>query len=279
MFCKQAASKKQAFTLIELLVVIAIIAILAAILFPVFAKVREKARATTCLSNEKQIGLGFMQYVQDNDETFPRWQFDSQPPDDNTQHPWTTAVFPYIKSGDSGIGADGSPITWGTGGVFNCPDYSHPELGTSYAVNITMMQEGPDSLVPAGNVIPSATDADLQTPADTVMATEVGVYSAPGVMYIFDPSEGLWTTTTGNPPGSHPDDVAIPAGDCDANPADNNWNAYGVCGMLPRYRHTSTCNMIFSDGHAKAIVRGRLNWYRNIYIPGLYEKAGYPAIN
>ncbi|MES2460729.1 MAG: DUF1559 domain-containing protein [Armatimonadota bacterium] len=59
------------FTLIELLVVIAIIAILAAILFPVFAQAREKARQTSCLSNIKQIGLGFMMYVQDADETFP----------------------------------------------------------------------------------------------------------------------------------------------------------------------------------------------------------------
>ena len=59
------------FTLIELLVVIAIIAILAAILFPVFAKVREKARQTTCLSNEKQLGLVMLEYAQDYDEQFP----------------------------------------------------------------------------------------------------------------------------------------------------------------------------------------------------------------
>jgi prepilin-type N-terminal cleavage/methylation domain-containing protein/prepilin-type processing-associated H-X9-DG protein len=67
----QKRSTHRGFTLIELLVVIAIIAILAAILFPVFAKAREKARQTSCLSNEKQLGLGFLQYVQDNDETLP----------------------------------------------------------------------------------------------------------------------------------------------------------------------------------------------------------------
>lgn len=64
-------SHRKGFTLIELLVVIAIIAILAAILFPVFAQARDKARQTTCTSNTKQIGLGAMMYINDYDETFP----------------------------------------------------------------------------------------------------------------------------------------------------------------------------------------------------------------
>jgi prepilin-type N-terminal cleavage/methylation domain-containing protein/prepilin-type processing-associated H-X9-DG protein len=84
---------RSAFTLIELLVVIAIIAMLAAILFPVFGRARENARRSSCQSNLKQIGLGMMQYVQDYDGTFPQNYNES-----TSSYGWAEAIQPYLKS-------------------------------------------------------------------------------------------------------------------------------------------------------------------------------------
>lgn len=89
---------RRGFTLIELLVVIAIIAILAAILFPVFAKAREKARQSSCLSNCKQIGLACQQYAQDYDERLP-WHCRYIPgAADGAGNDWTGQITPYIKN-------------------------------------------------------------------------------------------------------------------------------------------------------------------------------------
>ena len=94
------ARRSPGFTLIELLVVIAIIAILAAILFPVFAQARAKARQGVCLSNLKQLGVASMMYIQDYDETFPPTDYDTPA---GVRIGWQALVDPYIKSGIQGV--------------------------------------------------------------------------------------------------------------------------------------------------------------------------------
>src|SRR5687768_11469533 len=115
--------KRSGFTLIELLVVIAIIAILAAILFPVFARAREAARKTACLSNNNQIAKGFIMYTQDYDEMFPPYSANVGAPPGCVQYPggqfalqymFPNLVGPYIKNGvDVATGALGQ--------VWACP--------------------------------------------------------------------------------------------------------------------------------------------------------------
>src|SRR6059058_2594607 len=96
--------QRRGFTLIELLVVIAIIAILAAILFPVFAKAREKARATSCLSNTKQLGAGLLMYIQDYDERMPGGCFANfgcgiaTPGNTGTNYTTLATLQPYVKN-------------------------------------------------------------------------------------------------------------------------------------------------------------------------------------
>jgi prepilin-type N-terminal cleavage/methylation domain-containing protein len=118
------------FTLIELLVVIAIIAILAGILFPVFAQAREKARGATCLSHAKQIGLGLMMYAQDYDEILMPWFQRTGMPANGTRRDdtnyWTDLIQPYAKNGERVrlTNPNGEPPR----GMFVCPSFNVTEF-------------------------------------------------------------------------------------------------------------------------------------------------------
>lgn len=110
--------KQKAFTLIELLVVIAIIAILAAILFPVFAKARERARAAACVSNMNQIGKALMMYTDDHDGTYPLVRFYTSPTDGTWREPytWKRALLKYTSGYDIWI-CPSNPIKYAGGSV------------------------------------------------------------------------------------------------------------------------------------------------------------------
>ena len=119
-------TNKKGFTLIELLVVIAIIAILAAILFPVFAKAREKARQTTCLNNLKQIGLAMVQYVQDYDEIYPSLINEYNGPYGDPKLYTVGILDSYIKNEK----------------VWECPSADKSSVSTTGMLNISYMING-----------------------------------------------------------------------------------------------------------------------------------------
>jgi prepilin-type N-terminal cleavage/methylation domain-containing protein len=208
--------RKFGFTLIELLVVIAIIAILAAILFPVFAQAREKARQISCLSNEKQIGLAFMQYVQDYDETYPHQQFYNQVSKQWTF--WEAVLTPYIKARD----------------VFRCPSnpygsvnwlssFDGQNFAISYAYNAVFAPNWGDAW--------NTSVAEIDKPADTILVTESRMpWIALGAFNVLQDAPKY------HYPGSYPSGTPVPGADYSA-----------------LMQHMHFVNMIYTDGHAKSM--------------------------
>jgi prepilin-type N-terminal cleavage/methylation domain-containing protein/prepilin-type processing-associated H-X9-DG protein len=210
---------RRGFTLIELLVVIAIIAILAAILFPVFAKAREKARQSSCLSNVKQLILAELQYAQDYDETFSGiWQAEAAP---GNAYIWEVVIAPYVKNTQ----------------VFVCPSNTN---GVGYAkIYGNDAPIGPNSrytsgyLTYAGVKRGSASLGMIARPAEIVLLADCW----PNQRHL--PSLGIWLILYDDDGDGVPESSAYGRGNAQ----------YHYNGLQPR--HNSGANIGFCDGHAK----------------------------
>lgn len=249
---RNSATTSFGFTLIELLVVIAIIAILAAILFPVFAQAREKARAIACLSNCKQIGTALMMYAQDNNESLPVyddwfWNNDavkctdhytgSPTPAESPATHWDAKLVPYVKNGDPGALYSPTP---NSGGVWKCPDNENNDSWRSISISSGLVQDW-DGASPCNWRVPNL--AEIVNPAGNVAAGDGG--GTP-------PTPDAVPNTTGNvnntgmlgPPPNF-------AGYVQRYKTTN--TAGGALDRERPFRHNNGANYVFCDGHAKWI--------------------------
>ena len=231
-------SPRRGFTLIELLVVIAVISILAAILFPVFAQAREKARAIACLSNMKQIGLGVQMYVQDNDERLffrpaksaakvgsTRSGIVITDPVANAQAQWWNLLMPYEK----------------TNSVFSCPDDSVKPLSPDVNGNSTI----PRSYV-ASCTAEDLSLAQVGDPAETIVITEKWGYVDNGI--------GTTGSSINNETWMEPFDGDECMAGSDVTAAGNCLDTqpnYPVGMVKMANWHQGGMNNAFFDGHAK----------------------------
>jgi prepilin-type N-terminal cleavage/methylation domain-containing protein/prepilin-type processing-associated H-X9-DG protein len=260
------------FTLIELLVVIAIIAILASILFPVFAQAREKARQITCLSNFKEIGLAHMMYVQDYDEYYcPSEVSLSGGGNFTTGYDWTFVINPYIKNGKANTNvAQGSRTIEGYfGGIYSCPSAVRPNQQAQFILRADIFPVWYDNGVNFSSNAsgPARSLASVDAPADRIGMWEAGSngndFNVAGPYY---PVES-WAWYSGY--AYQVGDFLGATKDCD-EPSGQEGGGFQSCNTLPRYRHSANTNVLFLDGHVKAMHKG--DWYlQNFFIPGSCE--------
>lgn len=285
---KTQGPRQSAFTLIELLVVIAIIAILAAILFPVFAQAKEAAKKTQSLSNVKQIGTGIVMYTTDSDDIFPQSESGVENNAARPYMPWTSTVFPYIKNGDNLINPATPNVTiprsFGNSGLFRSPGNPRQEarVGNSggsfnYGVHHSMFANNFDH-PGTGIVNNSLSTTEIDLPGDKIMMIEKGTNAAnAGWNYPwFMDWQNMWVgpvlSQVGNPATLIRDGVDVynpsssmfdPRFDSDCGAATSGaWE----CAAHPRYRFTRTAPAVFTDSHAKSMVKGQVRWFQNIWI-------------
>lgn len=233
---------RPAFTLIELLVVIAVIAVLAGILFPVFAQARDKARQASCASNLRQIGYAIDLYLTDNDGLYPIfWQrTDPDTPEkpEWRYHTWTDRLYPYHKNGiDFGTFTRAGKNTFS--GVLHCP--SDPRnAGPSYAIN--------------GWLVTGVDRSQVEQPAGTVlMAEKRGAIVMEHFLWYSNPWPS-WGAPTGTPITDREDAInavdAPPNESGDENENDDEFGLSETTGLQTR-RHGGGSNWLFADGHVK----------------------------
>ncbi len=227
-------TKRTGFTLIELLVVIAIIAILAAILFPVFGRARENARRSSCQSNLKQIGLGVLQYLQDYDERYPVDKTNG--PANGQRSTWFAQAQPYLKSTQLFSCPSDSDISQ-SGGVFWMPAGVTPyHVSYGYSANFG-----------GGGANTSVSQAAITSTASTVLVTDMGTQPGTGT----NPADPLQWTKKRN--AWILDDYVTTGANYSegqVRTADGPGDSANFGG--PSARHLETCNVLWADGHVKA---------------------------
>jgi len=282
---------KKAFTLIELLVVIAIIAILAAILFPVFAQAKSAAKKAGSISNLKQFGLASKMYENDYDDYITPAQYCTDyavDANNNATHllTWENTLYPYIKNGENvtdpnhGTG-NGSPDRNKASGIWADPGAPNTQ-SFPYGIHFRLAPDNWGTSCPGGtpgDPAPSVSETVVPSPSDTILIMTKGqtevVPSDPdtgwGWVYFIADEYGWCDTVGSNPPATEVD-TFVPNGgnsDCDGLTGASGY-VWAGCGMLPRYRYAHTCPVAFTDGHAKAMSKGSISFSKNIYanLPG-----------